>query len=106
MFEALNKVVLSAPILRPPDYTRDFILYLVAYDSTIRVVLVQAYDEFQEKVVYSLSHTLSGPKLRYSHIEKLDFAAVYVVQRLRHYILLRTTIVVVDVNNFQYILSQ
>ena len=34
----------------------------------------------------------------------MALAAVYAVQRLRHYILLRTTIVVVDVNPFQYVL--
>ena len=30
---------------------------------------------------------------------------MYAIQRLRHYILLRTTVVVVDVNTFQYVLS-
>ena len=39
-FEALKKALLSAPLLRPPDYSRDFILYLVASELTIGVVLV------------------------------------------------------------------
>ena len=39
-FEALKKALLWAPLLRPPDYSRDFILYLAAYESTIGVVLV------------------------------------------------------------------
>ena len=34
-FEALKKDLLSAPLLCPPDYSRDFILYLVASESTI-----------------------------------------------------------------------
>ena len=29
-FEALKKVLLSAPLLRPPDYSREFILYMAA----------------------------------------------------------------------------
>ena len=49
---------------------------------------------------------MAGPELRYSHVEKLALAAVYAVQRLRHYILLRTTIIVADVNPFQYVLSR
>ena len=57
-------------------------------------------------VIYYLSCALAGAKLRYSHIEKLALAVVYAVQRLRHYILLRNKIVVVDVNPFQYVLSQ
>ena len=75
-----------APLLHPPDYSRDFILYLVASESTIRVVLVQEDDKLQEHVIYYLSRALAGPELRYFHIEKLALAAVYAVHRLRHYI--------------------
>ena len=99
-FEALKKALLSAPLLRPPDYSRDFILYLAASESTIGVVLVQENDKLIEHVVYYLSRALVGPEIKYSHVEKLALAAVYAVQRLRHYILLRTTTVVADVNPF------
>ena len=39
-FEALKKALLLAPLLRLPDYSRDFILYMAASESTIGVVLV------------------------------------------------------------------
>ena len=97
---------MSAPLLCPPDYSHDFILYLIASESTIRVLLVKEDDKLQENVVYNLSRALAGPRLRYSHVEKLALATVYAVQRLRHYILLRTTTVVADVNPFQYVLSR
>ena len=99
-FKALKKSLLSAPLLRPPDYSKDFILYLVVLESTIGVVLVQEDDKLQQHVVYYLSHALLGPDLRYSHIEKLALVVVYVVQRLIHYILMRTTTVVANVNPF------
>ena len=54
-FKALKKALLSAPLLRPPDYSRDIILYLAASESTIGVVLVQEDDRLQEHVVYYLS---------------------------------------------------
>ena len=38
--EALKKYLLSAPLLHLPYYSCDFILYLSACESTIRVVLV------------------------------------------------------------------
>ena len=91
--------------MHPPDYSQDFILYLATSELTIGVVLVQEDDKLQEHVIYYLSHALAGPELRYSHIKKLALVAVYVVHRLHHYILLRTTIVVADVNPFQYVLS-
>ena len=68
-------------------------------------MLVHEDDKLQEHVVYYLSHALAVLELRYSHVEKLALAAVYAVQRLRHYILLRTMVVVLDVNPFQYVLS-
>ena len=81
-------------------------MYLAVSKSTIGVFLVQEDDKLQEHVVYYLSRALAKTKLRYTHIEKLALAAVYVVQRLRHYILLRTTTVIADVNHFQYVLSR
>ena len=84
LFEALKKYLLSTPLLHPPYYSHDFILYLDASKSKIGVVLVQEEDELQEHVIYYLSRALVGPGLRYSHVEKLDLAAMYVVQRLRH----------------------
>ena len=81
-------------------------MLLDASESTIGVVLVQEDDKLQEHVVYYLSCALAGPELRYSHVKKLALAVMYVVQRLRHYILLRTTMVVADVNPFQYVLSR
>ena len=71
--------MLSAPLLHLPDYSRDFILYLAASESTIGVVLVQEDDKLQEHVIYYLSRALTGPELRYFQVEKLALAAVYAV---------------------------
>ena len=39
-FDALKKALTSAPLLSPPDYSRDFLLYLATAESTIGMVLV------------------------------------------------------------------
>jgi hypothetical protein len=105
-FEALKHALTSSPLLRPPDYNKDFLLYLAAAESTIDMVLVQEDDLLEEHVIYYLSRGLVGPELNYSHIEKLALAAVHVVQRFHHYILLRKTTVIVIVNPFQYVLTR
>ena len=70
------------------------------------MVLVQE-DEFgAEHVIYYLSRTLNPIELKYSHVEKLALAAVQAVQRFRHYILLRKTIVISDCNPMIYILTK
>jgi hypothetical protein len=70
------------------------------------MVLVQENDFLKEHVIYYLSRGLVGPQLNYSHVEKLALAVVHVVQRFRHYILLRKTTVIAIVNPFQYMLTR
>jgi hypothetical protein len=105
-FDALKHALTHTPLLHPPEYTKDYILYLASSTSTIAMVLVQEDPNSEEHVIYYLSKSLSGPKLRYSHVEKLALAAVIVVQRFRHYILLCTTTVIVDSNPMYHILTR
>jgi len=76
-FDALKKALTSTPILSPPYYSRDFLLYLAATESTIGMVLVQEDDALAEHVIYYLSQGLIGPEIRYTLIEKLALAAVH-----------------------------
>ena len=92
-------------MIQPPDYTRDYILYLAASTSTIGMVLVQEDHNGIEHVVYYLSKSLLDSETRYSHVEKLALATVFIVQRFRHYILLRRTTVIADFNPMYYILT-
>eukprot|EP00253_Pinus_taeda_P020815 PITA_20815 len=105
-FDALKKALVSTPLLSPPNYGRDFLLYLAAAESTIGMVLVQEDDALTEHMIYYLSRGLIGPEICYSPVEKLALAAVHAVQQLRHYILLRKTFVLAVVNPFQFILSR
>ena len=45
-------------------------------------------------------------ELLYSHVEKLGFATVHVVQRLRDYILLLQTLFIAHINPFQFVLTR
>jgi hypothetical protein len=39
-FDALKHALTTAPLLRPPNYNKDFLLYLATAESTIGMVLV------------------------------------------------------------------
>jgi hypothetical protein len=39
-FDALNKALVSMPLLKPPDYNRDYFLYIVASEGKVGIVLV------------------------------------------------------------------
>jgi hypothetical protein len=104
-FDALKRTLTTFPLLRPPNYNKYFLLYLVAAESTVDMVLVQEDDFPSKYVIYYLSRGLVGLELNYSHIEKLELAAVHAVQRFRYYILFHKTTVIVFVNPFQYVLT-
>lgn len=105
-FDALKHTLTHAPLLHPPNYNQDYFLYLAASHSTIGMVLVQE-DEFgTEHVIYYLSPTFNPTELKYSHVEKFALVVVQVVQRFRHYILLRKTTVISDCNPMIYILTK
>jgi hypothetical protein len=104
-FDALKHALTTAPLLRPPNYNKDFLLYLATAESTIGMVLVQEDDFLLEYVIYYLSRGIVGPELNYYHIEKLALAAVHAIQRFCHYVLFRKTTVIAIVNLFQYMLT-
>ena len=53
--DTLKHTLTTAPLLRPPNYNKDFLLYLAATESTIGMVLVQEDDSFSKYVIYYLS---------------------------------------------------
>jgi hypothetical protein len=105
-FESLKHALTYTPLLQPPNYNKYFLLYLATAESKIGMVLVQKDDFLFEYVIYYLSQGLAIPERNYSHIEKLALVAVHVVQWFYHYILFPTTIVIVVVNPFQYVLTR
>ena len=70
------------------------------------MVLVQEDEGLQENVIYYLRQNLIDVELCYTHVENLALATVHVVQHLRHYILLRQTLVVAHINPFQFVLTK
>jgi hypothetical protein len=105
-FEALKLSLTKAPLLFPPDYSRDYFLYLAASEYTIGMVLVQEDDAHDENVVYYLSRSLTSTEIKYQHVEKLALVAIQAIQRFRHYILSRKPTVISHCNPMQHILTR
>ena len=79
-FDALRQALASAPVISPPDYSHDFLLYVVASMETIGMVLVQEDEALQEHVIYYMSQNLIDTEIHYSHVENLALAIVHAVQ--------------------------
>ena len=54
-FDALKRALASASVISPPDYSRNFLLYVAMSMEMIGMVLVQEDEELQEHVIYYLS---------------------------------------------------
>ena len=54
-FDSLKCALTSTPLLQPPNYNKDFLLYLAIAYLTIGMVLVQEDDVLSEYVIYYLS---------------------------------------------------
>ena len=78
-FDALKRALESAPVISPPKYSRDFLLYVAMSMETIGMVLVQEDEELQEHVIYYLRRNLIDAEIHYSHVEKLALATVHAV---------------------------
>ena len=77
-FEDLKEALSSAPVLSPPNDSKDFILYLATSEATIGMVLVQEDESLQEHAIYYLSRSLVEAELSYAHVEKLSLAIVHI----------------------------
>jgi hypothetical protein len=99
-FDTLKHALTTARLLWSPNYNKYFLLYMVAAESTIGMVLVQEDDSFSKYVIYYLSQGLVRLERNYSHLEKLALAVVHAVQRFHHYVLFRKTTVVAVMNPF------
>ena len=105
-FDAPKHALTSAPLISPPNFTKDFILYISASTHLVVGVLIQKDDNQNEHIIYYVSTNLIGPLVSYSHKEKLALVTVLSIQKLHHYILTCTTRAVINSNPMTFLLSR
>ena len=71
-FDALKRALASTPVLSPPDYGREFFIYVVTSMETIGMVLVQEDEELHEHLIYYLCQNLIDAENHYSNVENVE----------------------------------
>jgi hypothetical protein len=87
-FQQLKDYLSNMTKLCPPEPRSLLLLYVSSSNSAVSAVLVQEKEEkgkLKQIPVYFASEALSGSKIFYSEIEKIAYAVVMVVRKLRHY---------------------
>jgi hypothetical protein len=95
-FENLKKALSSSPVLRPPDFNREFFLYTDASGYALGAVLGQKDDDGNEYQVGNASRTLRGGEIHYGSTEKECLGVIYGVKNFRVYLYGKKFTIVTD----------
>ena len=79
-FDKLKGMLISAPIMQPPDWTLPFELMCDASDYAVGAVLGQRKDK-KPHVIYYASKTLNDAQMNYSTTEKELLAVVFALEK-------------------------
>jgi hypothetical protein len=92
-FTKLKELLISAPLLSAPDFSRLFTLQCDASSFGLGAVLTQTFDDGERPICY-LSRSLTRTERNLSTTEKECLCVIWAVEKLRHY-LERTRFVVI-----------
>ena len=85
-FVTLKEKLSRGPVLRAPDFTKEFLIQTDASDEGIGVVLSQVDQEGEEHPILYLSRKFKGAEKNYSTTEKECAAILWAVKRLHCYL--------------------
>lgn len=87
-FEKMKEKLVSAPLLQPPDFSKEFIVSCDASDDCIGGVLSQYVDDESkvDKPIAYVSRKLRGPELNYTVTEKECLVAVFCLNKFNEYV--------------------
>jgi len=85
-YKGLKKAISTAPVLKRPDFEKEFKLFTDASRIGVGAILVQEDEQGQDHPVYYASRKLVDAETRYpaTHLECL--AVVWAIQKFHHYL--------------------
>ena len=104
-FLQLKQALISDPILRPPDFSRPFMLFTDWAPNCIGAILAQKDDDGNEYVVAYASRVLHGPETRYPPVEGELLALVWSLQHWRHLVYGQPLSIFTDHSCLRYLMT-
>jgi hypothetical protein len=105
-FPALKLLLTRAPVVQPPDWNREFHVFVDASNIAIGSVLMQKYEKNWFRPVYYGSRQLSKVERNYSTTEREALGMIYSVTKFRHYLLGKRFTFHVDYSALVYLVSK
>ncbi|CAK9151637.1 unnamed protein product [Ilex paraguariensis] len=104
-FKKLKSMLVTPPIMRPPNWDLPFELMCDASDYAVGAVLGQR-EENRPYVIHYASKTLNEAQMNYTTTEKELLAVVFALDKFRAYIIGSPIVVFTDHSALKYLLSK
>ncbi|XP_078250152.1 uncharacterized protein LOC144589428 [Pogona vitticeps] len=102
-FWRLKEALINYPVLRAPDFDREFIIYTDASNSGVGAVLCQEDENGDQHPVSYLSRKLQKGERHLATVEKECLAIVYAIQKAKLYIWGRHFVLCTDHSPLQWL---
>jgi hypothetical protein len=93
-FNNIKTAISQAPVLRSPNFNRDFFPYTFASDQSLAELLTQIDDDKKKSPISFMRTNLEGVELNYPAIDKHAYAVYKEVKHFKYYILKNHTKVI------------
>ena len=101
-FQRLKSELCQAPILKLPDWTKEFVVRTDASDRGLGAVLLQEEDKHLKPILY-ISRKLNDTETRYATVEKECLAVVWALGKLYVYLYGRPFVLETDHRPLKYL---
>jgi hypothetical protein len=105
-FHTLKQKLVSAPILVPPNWDKDFDVYVDASNVAIGSILSQKDDSQHDHPIYFGSRQLNVAEKNYSVTEREALGMIFSFQKFRHYLLGYKFTFYVDHDALKYMINK
>ena len=104
---SIKAYLVNPPVLCPPHKEKPLLLYLTVTDTAVGAMLAQEKKDSKiENAIYFVSRKLQGSELNYSALEKTCTALVWVVGKLKHYMMAHTVYLVSKMDPIKYLFDK
>ena len=104
-FQKLKALLVSAPIMAPPDWSLPFEIMCDASDYAVGAVLGQRKEK-KPCAIYYASRTLNDAQLNYTTTEKELLAVIFALEKFRSYLLNSKVVVFSDHAALRYLMTK
>ena len=85
-FKFIKDAISKSPVLIRPYYSKEFQIFSFASEDTIAGVFLQKNNEGQEKPIAFMSRALQHSELKYTIMEKHDYALFISLKHFKTYV--------------------